>query len=229
MDFVAVVSDEFSGRQLMGQDIIFRNQSEIVTPIYKKMEGYYVFHRLGMQKLELEVSKSGYLNKNITIEPGKLDRGNPLVHIRLDRRYSKFSPDCHWIWGQCAPNSVVRYIPQKEISMKLQGAENLPDSCILTIISDGRENLEGKRFIVADEEFVIMENVSPNTYKAGAPLKKEYKKGSDILRVFHSSSDNEGQFWLPVVAGKELNIKFVKYYNKEKKAWQDPVCATVLK
>jgi hypothetical protein len=214
--FALLLYDEFDGAPINDENVLFRHEGRIVTPL-RKREGFYVFRDFGEAQTELEISRPHYRKKIKRIVKSDLEPGNPVMHTRLHRAHPGNFADNEWLCGNCPPNSEVIAFSRDKRKVKKHGEDSL------AILGGTAAALIGRRFAFdtkSGETFLLIRMTAPGIYLTGKNIHVSSSEApGNIVRVYRSKSGPDGRYHIPVEFGQCENISGTAYYDRGKSKW----------
>jgi len=213
IDFALLLYDDFDGTPIRDANIIFRHEGRIVTPL-RKREGFYVFCNLSGSEPELEINRPHYHRKLKRIIKNRLDPGNPVVSIRLIRKYPGNFSDCDWLHGTGPPGGGVCAVSSVEIPIRQQTGDD--GACLLSILGSTAARLVGKRFAVdakSGETFLITRMTAPGMYLVQGAFPTAPKAARHMMRAYLSRIGSDGCWQIPVEFGHNDAMAGMVYHN----------------
>lgn len=213
--------DDFTGEVLKGLDYTFN-----ITPsqgrLLVKSDGYFVWvGDEGCEQIEVTITSKRYRMYKETILCQQLNPRNPTITVRLfpNKLYEKQS--LRKVSGKItASNQEVILIPKLEKSLiKFGGMQTDEELRIhrmaplyinhlnLMILSDQMQDLEIFQGTVLNDL---------QGFKLNKPLKQQYQTNSEIVRVYRSISDEEGNYTIILDDFYEFKTYWIAYITKNK-------------
>ena len=197
--FAAKLYDDLSGKNLKGNQCLFYIDGIKEDYIYKS-DGYYVFLDKGKHQFQLEVKAEAYMPFIKKIDVDQLDKSMPELEIRL-MPTRKSTTYAKVVEGKIAHgNRELWLFPQtKKAMMKFGGTLkdqpkimkiNLLSPASIVQLNLGCLDQEKDEFDI----FRVRQKLEHNIYQIDRPLHRKYVMGTEVVRVYHTVSQEDGSY-----------------------------------
>ncbi|QZY54460.1 hypothetical protein [Crassaminicella profunda] len=199
--------DDYSDEVVKGMNIKVEIKNLNKKPIIKK-DGYFIFTNMEDAICTIVITGNIYMDEEKTIDLRAVNPLDPIVKIRLrpNRRYPlKRGMTC--ILGKIQKSSKglirtkVKIIPlHQRNKMRMVKDLEKKDGQEITLNNPQNADLTLKSFWINDsgkeELCTIKKEIENKTYEFYKPLKYKHEKGTELLRVYDTYTDEKGFFIL---------------------------------
>lgn len=198
--FAVKLYDDLTGKVLKGPSFLFYIDG-IKEDCIRKPDGYYVFLDKGQKQLKLGVREENYEAYDQHIEISELDPSMPEVEIRLIPKKGSGSIHEKVLEGkiEIGQKELWLFPKNKKSQIKYGGVSkekphimkiNLMSQVAIINLNLGCLDQEKDEFDI----FRARQKLEHNVYQIDHPLHKKYVMGSEIVRVYHTFSKEDGYY-----------------------------------
>lgn len=212
------VMDGFTARPITGAGCRLRIAG--AGPPLVRREGYRVFVNLPEGEWTLHIESPCYYPKTLTVKPGELEPGSPVIKVRMmpDSTYP-VPPGATGVRGRAGAGRLVQLVCRdKGGHYKLLLEYDRPGlSHSIAIYNPDGLDLDGRRFLIEDREGVKREYFTILHTAAGEDkcsrmdraLEHSYKKiGARVTPVYTTRADQYGNFFLIFPQGERAGGEY---------------------
>ncbi len=221
VSMVLLLQDNFDGRNIANAQTQFYLEGQRVNPL-RKREGYYVFTMPLRENNILTIRSYGYQSVEIPV-PCAQTLSQEMLLVRLERSVYVSWRDCLIKEGTAKPNSKVYAYAADAVPIKFQTCGTKDGAFWVLLQGYTTRPMLNRRFCVTEgknkEYFVVVGQNMDGTLALETPLRRKFKPGSVVNRVYDASSDATGAYHLFIESDQDVQQLTVKSDKKEGFDW----------
>lgn len=198
--FAVRLYDDLTGMLLKGPQFLFYIDG-IIENCIRKVDGYFVFLDKGKRRLLLKVKAEGYETQEVSIDVSNLEPMQPEIEIRLMQKRiggdigkraleGKIEAGFKELWlFPKNKKALIKYggtLKEQPDVMKI----NLMTPTSIINLNLGCLDEENGEFDIFRAKYKLEHNV----YRLDKQLHKKYVMGSEIVRVYHTITKEDGNY-----------------------------------